>query len=133
MKKLWVRRAIEAPPGAVWNLLTNLESWPQWGPSVRKVDLGGERLHLGAKGTITTVMGFRLPFEITEFDDGAHWAWKVAGVAATDHTVDPLGDNRCRVGFGVPVLAAPYLAVCRVALTRLESMASEKESEVRVA
>lgn len=132
VKKLWVRREIEAPPGVVWNLLTNLGSWPLWGPSVRKAELGDERFGLGARGTVTTVMGFGLPFEITAFDDGARWAWRVAGVTATDHTVDSLGDNRCRVGFGVPWPAALYLAVCRVALRRLESMAAEEERAERV-
>ncbi|MDA3038208.1 MAG: SRPBCC family protein [Actinomycetota bacterium] len=124
MKRLWVRHEIEAPPATVWGLLSDPESWPSWGPTVRSAELRGDSLRSGATGTVTTVLGFGLPFVITEFDDGARWAWRVGGVAATDHTVDPLDEDRCRVGFGVPWLAAPYLAVCRVALRRLESMAT---------
>lgn len=122
MKRLSVRRDIDAPPAAVWELLTDTETWSEWGPSVRGVDLVGDQLRAGARGTVTTVLGFALPFEITEFIDGKRWAWNVAGVPATDHTVEPLAPDRCRASFGVPWPAAPYLAVCRLALHRIESM-----------
>jgi len=75
---------------------------------------------------VTSIVGVDLPFEITEFDDGAHWGWKVAGVGATDHTVEPLGADRCAVSFGVPWPLAPYLVVCRVALTRLAALAESE-------
>lgn len=124
VKRLWVHREIDAPAEAVWELLTDPECWPQWGPTVQRAQLDGDRLEAGATGTVTTMVGIGLPFEITDYDDRARWAWKVAGVGATDHTVEPVGRDRCRVGFGVPWPAAPYLAVCRVALARLEAMAT---------
>ena len=105
-------------------MLTNLDSWPGWGPSVRQAELHTAGLGAGATGVVTTVLGLRLPFEITSYEDGERWAWRVAGVPATDHTVQSLGPSRCRVGFGVPWPAAPYLAVCRVALRRLASIAT---------
>ena len=71
------------------------------------------------------MLGVRLPFEITSHVDGARWAWKIAGMPATDHTVQALGPERSRVGFGVPWPAAPYLAVCRSALGRLVSIATQ--------
>ena len=71
------------------------------------------------------MLGVRLSFEITAHEDGVRWAWTVAGVPATDHTVEALGAERCRVGFGVPWPAALYLVVCRVALRRLESLAMQ--------
>lgn len=74
---------------------------------------------------VTTVFGFDIPFQITDYDDGAPWAWKVAGIRATSHTVGPAGPGRCRVGFRVRWPAAPYLAVCRVALRRIESIATQ--------
>jgi uncharacterized protein YndB with AHSA1/START domain len=130
VKQLWSHRDIDAPAKTVWELLANPECWPEWGPTVRRAQLHAARLDSGAKGTVTTVMGFGLPFEITAYEDGARWAWKVAGVGATDHTVEPAGMDRCRVGFGVPWPAAPYLAVCRVALSRLETMATHQKADV---
>jgi hypothetical protein len=126
VKKLWVHREIDAPAEAVWALLTNLECWSGWGPTVRRAELASGHFDVGATGVVTTVLGVRLPFEITVHDDGTHWAWKVAGVRATDHVVEPIGSDRCRVGFGVPWPAAPYLSVCRVALARLETMAARE-------
>lgn len=48
----------------------------------------------------------------------------VAGVPATDHTVESLGPDRCRVSFGAPWVAVPYLAVCRLASSRLDGLAT---------
>ncbi len=127
--RLWVRREIAAPPAALWELLTDTNCWSRWGPSVRSAQVDGGRLEAGAKGTVTTALGLGLPFEITDFGEGTGWSWKVAGIAATDHTVEPLGPDRCRVGFGVPWPAAPYLAVCRVALRRLEAMATNMKED----
>jgi len=128
VKKLWIHRDIDAPAAAVWELLTDPEYWPEWGPTVKHAQLRGDRIEAGAMGTVMTVMKVGLPLEITTYDERARWAWKVAGVEATDHTVEPLGPARCRVGFGVPWPAVPYLAVCRVALRRLDAMASREKA-----
>ncbi len=61
------------------------------------------------------------PLVITEFDPGRHWAWKVAGVPATRHWVEPLGDG-ARAGMAVPWWAAPYATVCSIALRRIDAM-----------
>ncbi len=129
MKKLWTFREIDAPADDLWQLLADPKHWPDWGPSVRSATLGGETLERGAKGQLTTVGGIELDFEITDYEDGALWAWKVAGLPATHHSVESLGLNRCRIGFGVPWLAAPYLAVCEVALRRLETMSKREKAD----
>jgi uncharacterized protein YndB with AHSA1/START domain len=123
VKRLWVTADIDAPAERLWDLLTDLDAWPRWGPSVRAATIDAPALACGARGEVTTAVGVELPFEVTRYEPGRHWAWRVAGVPATDHVVEPLGADRCRVGFGVPWPAAPYLAVCRVALSRLENMA----------
>jgi uncharacterized protein YndB with AHSA1/START domain len=122
---LWTRRDVETPAATVWGVLTDPDQWPVWGPTVRRVELHGDRLELGATGTVTTIVGVDLGFEVTAFEPGTRWAWKVAGLAATDHRVESLGVARCRVGFGVPWLMAPYLAVCRLALERIDALARQ--------
>jgi hypothetical protein len=126
VKKLWTHREIAAPAQTLWDLLADPEQWPIWGSTVQGVELRSERFELGATGTVTTVFGVELNFEITHFDPGVRWAWKVGGVPATDHTVEPLGADRCRVGFGVPWAVAPYLSVCQQALQRLERIATQE-------
>jgi hypothetical protein len=92
---------------------------------VRGVELKGERFEVGSNGTIATVVGVELNVEITDLDPGARWAWRVADVPATDHTVEPVDADRGRVGFGVPWAAVPYLGVCQLALQRLERIATQ--------
>ena len=54
---------------------------------------------------------------------GRFWIWDVAGIGATGHRVDPLAGTRCRVEFTAPWIAAPYLAVLRISLQRLKTLA----------
>ena len=129
---LWIEREVAAGADEAWALLTDVERWPQWGPSVRDAGLvDGCRFEPGATGWVQTPLRVRLPFRITDVtqvtatsDAGAdrRWGWRVAGLPATDHRVRPLGSSRCRVGFGVPRAAAPYALVCRRALAAIDEL-----------
>lgn len=123
---MWVTREVEAPAAQVWDLLVDLRRWPAWGPSVRGATLvgGGTRLVAGARGHVRPVVGPALPFTVTAWDEGRSWAWRVAGIAATEHRVEPLGDARCRAAMRVPAWAPPYAVVCAVALRRIEALAA---------
>lgn len=120
---IWTSREIAAPAAVAWDLLTDVSRWPEWGPSVRGARLLSGSFGPGARGLVETALGFEASFEVTEFEAGRSWAWAVAGVPATGHRVEPLGDDACRVGFGVPAIAFPYLAVCRIALARIAEIA----------
>jgi hypothetical protein len=123
VKRLWTGADIDATAAVLWTLLVDPEAWPKWGPTVQRAAVEGGPLRLGARGTVVATPGLTLPFEVVAWEPGARWAWKVAGVEATDHRVEALGPDRCRVSFGVPWPAAPYLAVCRMALRRLDGLA----------
>jgi hypothetical protein len=123
----WVTRDIEAPARIVWDLLVDPDAWPDWGPSIRRADLRADRLHVGAQGSMQTVLGITVPFEITTYRDQEQWAWRVAAIRATDHSLVELGQGRCRAGIGIAWPAAPYLLLCRVALARLERLSLSKQ------
>lgn len=118
-----VDRRIAAPADEVWRLLTDVRAWPLWGPSVRRAALDDGRTMVteGARGTVWTVAGVRLPFLITDFEPGRRWRWSVAGVPATGHEVVAVPGG-CRVSFDVPWWAGAYLAVCASALARIEKL-----------
>lgn len=130
MRKIWVHRDIEAPVADVWALIAEPEHWPSWGPSVRSAKLDGQKLEAGASGVVTTVFGAQLKFQITTYFEGSRWAWNVAGIEATDHLVEALEDNRCRVSFGVPWAAAPYSVICGIALQRIKTIAERPEAHI---
>jgi hypothetical protein len=125
-----VDRFVPAAPEVVWDLLVDTSRWPEWGPSVTAVELDyahathatTARITAGSTGRVRTAVGVWVPFRITGFNDGRRWSWNVAGIPATSHTVEP-APGGCRVGFGVPLLAAPYALVCRVALERIDRLA----------
>ena len=123
-RMLTVDRTMPAPPAAAWDVLTDLDDWPRWGPTVMGAALSEPGpLRLGSRGRVWTPVGIPLPFEITEFDAGHSWAWKVAGVSATRHTVET-HDRGCRVIFSVPVWAPIYLSVCALGLRRIDELTS---------
>ncbi len=118
-----IDRVVAAPPEVVWRILTDLEAWPRWGPSVKRAELDeGSVLTLGVRGRVWTPVGVSLPFTITEFVPGRSWAWQVAGVPATRHGVDPVGDGT-RVWMSAPPWAPAYLVVLGIALRRIQRMA----------
>lgn len=118
-----VRRHIPTDPDVVWDLFVDTSRWPEWGPSVTAVDLPERRIRAGSSGRVRGPGGIWVPFEVTEFDDGHHWAWRVAGIPATTHSVEPAHDG-CTAAFGVPEVAAPYVLICRAALRRIEALAT---------
>ncbi|MFC7222414.1 SRPBCC family protein [Halalkalicoccus sp. GCM10025322] len=114
---LEVGRRIDAPAEEVWDVLVDTRRWPEWGPSIRRVECSDRRIRTGSAGRLWTVGGLELPFEITTCED-RHWSWRVAGVSATGHRVERL-DRGCRVVFELPVIAAGYASVCCIALSRI--------------
>ena len=115
---------IAAPVGKVWSLLTEVRHWPEWGPSVRAVDIEGEAIAAGVTGRVQTVVGLWLPFEITTFEPESYWDWSVAGIHATGHRVTALAASRTRVEFTVPRFFRPYVWVLDRGLRRLDQLAT---------
>ncbi|MEM9489338.1 MAG: SRPBCC family protein [Myxococcota bacterium] len=123
-----IRHAIAAPAERVWMLLTDTEFWPRWGPSVVAVDCAQRFIERGSTGRVKTALGAWLSFAITEYEPDCYWRWRVAGIPATGHRVEPLGRQRCRLLFEIPIIAAPYAAVCHVASRRLARLAEGDSS-----
>ncbi len=115
-------KIIPAAPEVVWELLIDTVAWPKWGPTVRGVEYPPRYLSAGSSGSVQTWGGVTLAFRVTEFQPGHRWAWEVAGIPATDHVVSALGPDSCRLAFGAPALAWPYLAVCRLAMRRIHDL-----------
>jgi len=122
---LEVACTLDVPPAVAWRLLTDTHAWPQWGPSVRSVNAPARFIGPGLRGRVQTSLGFWLPFEITDWEEGRAWAWRVGGIAATGHTVTPAGPDACRVTFTIPAWAPFYVPVCRAALRKLNDLAGD--------
>jgi hypothetical protein len=110
----------------VWDLVSLLRHWPEWGTSIRSVHSAAERVDPGVSGTVETVVGARLPFTITDVDPGRSWTWNVAGLPATGHHVTAVDENSSRLVFTVAWPLAPYAVVLRHALRRVKAIAEHR-------
>lgn len=117
-----VRRRLDASPDVVWRLLTDVDAWPVWGPTVARARIDGGQVVQGARGTVWTPLGVPLPFVIDDVDPEHRWSWTVAGVPATSHAVEPVLGG-CVASMSAPLWAPGYLPVLDVALRRIERMA----------
>ncbi len=123
-----IAHLIDAPCDRVWDLLTDTQQWPKWGPSVTGVRCADRFIRQGSRGEVRTALGLWLPFAITEFTPTKRWSWRVSGIAATGHRVETVEGGGCRLVFEVPLLAAPYGLVCRLAARRISRMARGRAS-----
>lgn len=112
-------RSFKRPCSDIWELITDTWSWPQWGPSVKAVKCNVRFIRQGTGGKVRTAAGIWLPFTINRYEEGHFWSWTVAGIPATGHRVKPQEDGLCQLTFEVPIIAAPYAYICRIALERI--------------
>lgn len=124
-RRLCIARDIAVSPDRVWDVITDTTQWGRWGPSVFQVKCQQRRIQGGTHGRIKTLFGFWLPFEITSYEEGRYWSWRVGGVKATGHWVKEIGENKCRLFFDMPLWSAFYGVVCYYALRRIEKICTE--------
>ena len=89
---------IEAPPDVVWRLFSQVEGWPEWTASVRRVSpLDAPALAVGHRYEIRQPRFPRLVWTVTEFDPGRSWTWRQRSPGSTTaavHEVVPLAGGR---------------------------------------
>ena len=119
---LAVGRDVDARPEATAKALRDTRRWPEWSPSVRGVESTERYVESGTTGRVR-VAGAWVPFRVTAATR-LRWDWAVAGVPATGHRVERYSGEggRCRAVIEVPLLAAPYVPVCRRALDRFAAL-----------
>jgi len=124
-RRLVVRRAVDAPEDRVWDILTDTDQWPAWGPSITAVESADRYIDPGSHGRVRLLDAVWLPFEITSCEN-RRWTWDVARIEATGHFVSahPAGSV---VGFELPLLAVGYVPVCSRACAHIGSLAGREE------
>ena len=102
----------------VWEIITDTKQWPHWGPTVKNVQLSERHIRIGSRGRVLTSLGVWLPFVIDEYEQARFWSWKVANIKATGHRVQVTETGDTQLWFDMPIIAAPYVVVCQMALGR---------------
>ena len=122
-----VERRFQVSPADAWDLLTDTEKWPLWGPSVKRVSCSDRHIRQGSTGRVLIPTGIRLPFVVTEYEHESFWTWKVAGITATGHRLIPSGQDGCKVAFEMPLHWIAYVGVCELALRRIGKIVAFQE------
>jgi hypothetical protein len=131
---------ISAPPDRVWAVMSDIEAWPEWTPTVTRVEL----LDPGplAVGQRARVLQPRLPaavWRITALEPGRSFTWvtRSPGVVVTArHSVEPVeGGSRAHLALHFGGMLGPLVArITRGLNTRylgLEAAGLRQRSEGR--
>lgn len=96
---------IAAPAERVWEVLTDVEGWPQWTETVTSVErLDEGPLRSGSRARINQPKIPESEYVVTELDPGRSFTWVASGPGVTTtarHDVEALSDGRSRVTLAV--------------------------------
>ena len=107
---------IDVSPARVWDVLRDVERWPEWTPSVVSIHrLDAGRLAVGKRVRILQPKLRPAVWKITEFDEDARlftWVTQAPGVrVAGRHEVVPSGDgSRARLSLEFSGWLAPLIS-----------------------
>lgn len=112
-----VAREVAAPATAVWEVLTDVTRWTDWGPPVTGVEYPERTVSPGTGGRVQTFGVVWVPFRVETVREFC-WTWTVRGFTppADGHRVEDLGDGRSRVVLELPLWAPWYVVTCWLAL-----------------
>lgn len=114
-------RETSADPAVVWNILADVDAWPDtFTPHLKEAHLDGD-IEVGTKGWVQTRIPIpRSHFEITRVKHGESWAWtgKIMWLTMRfDHVVETIDDSQTRILFDVDVdgaMAAAFRPLLRL-------------------
>lgn len=88
---------IHATPERVWRLLSAVEAWPQWLPTVSRVEvLDGTPLQLGRRYRVEQPKLRPAVWTVSVLEPGRRFQWRATSPGMTmvgDHAVEPAGDR----------------------------------------
>ena len=102
-----------APPARVWQVWSDINSWPEWNPDMKESHIDGA-LRLGATGSINTRSGGKHDVVVTQFEQGSSFELESTALPGTKMairaTIAPSGSgSRITQGFEPRGLLAPIV------------------------
>jgi uncharacterized protein YndB with AHSA1/START domain len=95
---------VAAPPERVWDVLADVEHWPEWTPSVERITLLESRpLGVGSRARVEQPKLRPAVLEITRCEPGRGFTWGSRSATLLfvgDHAIDPTPTG-CRVTLSV--------------------------------
>lgn len=96
---------IDATPERVWEVMSDVERWPEWTETVTTVTrLDDDSLGLGSRVKVEQPKLPATEYVVTEFDPGQSFTWVATGPGVRTtarHRIDQRGYSRSRVRLSV--------------------------------
>ncbi len=138
---IYVERTIEieAPPEVVWKVMIDVEKWPEWTRSMRKVEVMGDApFGKGSSARVAARMTPRAVWTVTEFEENRSFTWEAKtanSVAVAEHVIEPV-ETGSSVTLSVTVtgswivkVAGPVMAIAIRRSVRQEAEGLKRRSE----
>src|ERR1700712_3093305 len=110
---------IEAPPERVWEILMDVERWPEWSPTMTKVKLREDgELRVGSSARIKQPRLLRATWRVTELTPGRQFTWASSSPGVTTvagHVISPLQGGGTRAESDL-TQTGPFAAVAGLLL-----------------
>lgn len=104
---------IAAPPAHVWAVMSDIERWADWTPSVRSIrTLGAGPLAVGSRAIVRQPRLLPAMWTVTALDPGRRFAWTTGNPLVrvlAEHAVEPSGSGSratLSIRFSGPLAAA---------------------------
>lgn len=92
---------IEAPAGTVWAVMSDVERWPEWTASIRRVRrLDDGEFRIGSSARINQPRLLPATWTVSALEPGRSFSWTTTSPGlhiVGHHVVEQLGDGRSRV------------------------------------
>jgi uncharacterized membrane protein len=93
---------IAAPPDVVWAVISDVERWHEWTPSVRSIRLlGGRPLDVGTRALVRQPKFPPVVWTVTALEPGSRFVWRSGAPGMrvhAHHSVEPMpGGTRARL------------------------------------
>lgn len=86
---------IDAPPDVVWRVMTDVEKWPEWTPSMRRIEkMGDAPFGKGSSARVAARFAPRAVWTVTEFEENRSFTWEAKTAnsqAVAGHVIEPDG------------------------------------------
>ena len=106
----WVRTVeINATPAHVWNVMADVEKWPQWAASILSVEKDGSDLGNGGSAVVHAKGAPRSRWTVTKWEPGHGFDWETKARGAKTvggHWIDAAGPGKSCVTLTIEVQGA---------------------------
>lgn len=132
--KYRVTISIDTSPEKVWDVISDVERWPEWTPTMSEIHRPGTgRLQVGSKADVRQPGQPRRVWVVTELEDGHSFTWQTGGSMLTfraEHIVRPV-DGHTEVALVFEIAGRAAAPVSLLARRKVAAMVDTEANSLK--